>query len=246
MMRCLWMFTIAFTYATLNPAAAQCGTGAWESTLTGLQSARAAIAPEKHRNVHSRAECAHALAENVQAPAADCTACILEYARLLVDAATLQRRGFAAAKNSKVRTDYLKVEFQLRETLHHYLAGQSGDGPLAGIRSANLAEAGTCAEILATLAPEDRYPQKFHELAASTDASWLGPSSRKSWAKAIRSCSNWDISTGENRANSAVIVALCASDCLNYLKDFVGAIPQRTSAIPFVPDLSQCSAAGGV
>jgi hypothetical protein len=242
-----WMLCLAVAMAAdcfSAPApAADCAGRSWPSTHLGLQQARAAIPAPSFTTIHTRARCARNIAKAVMPPDAGCTECVLEYSRLLTDVTAIQREGYSqtSTSNRKVRKEYLETEFAIRRDLHFFLMEMASAVALEQLAKLNIAYAGSCIELLAKLDPNGKQALLFHELATSVQQNdLLGPQSLRSWAKAVRSCDNWDISSGENRDDKGVRAMLCGPDCRSYLRQFTERVGPDQDGLPYVPQIKAC------
>lgn len=237
----LGLILAIFALCIAQSAAANCASTTWQSTYPGLQEARAAITAQRRPAIHTRARCARQIVEAIGQPDVSCAECVLEYARLLADVTAIQRLAFNQSGADDLRKQYLESEFDIRRNLHLYLAEAAHEVALERLAKLNIADAGSCIERLAKLDPNGKRALEFHELISSVQQDGLlGPQSLRSWAKAVRSCDRWDITSGENRDNQGVLAALCAPGCQSYLHDYNNRVASALKGLPYVPRMEAC------
>lgn len=182
----------------------------WEYSVASLQAARNLLKSPARQDVRSRINCGRQVLDALDRATLPegCAQCRREYARLLLDHIARLRalaEGSASANNRK---HYYEQEIATRQRFGEFLAS-SGDEELAkAYWSRNFEGLGDAME-------RAHFGQQYHEEALSASHSRImSDKSFKTWARAIRSCEEWDFASGPNRDMVGLRKSLlCEDEC---------------------------------
>ena len=180
-----------------------------------LQRARARIM-DSQKTQFERSECGQSAAIDAL-PFFDCGYCQKEVIGLFKDAAKMQRESALEYKSDQLSyISFLNDEIKIRVNLNLYFNNHSD---LIELQKVNLAE-------IADAYERTERGMEFHQYAsAQSGKDAFGVTPFVVWAKAIRSCSDWNFNAGKNRISTIQLRnAICVSACQSEYKKIESAL----------------------
>ena len=217
--RILLICVIAVAFMNESTLAASCSDFSVEYTKISLQNGRALV-KGKGKSTYDKVKCAETILSSPALNDVDtaCKECAFEYAGLLSDAAYYMRLVADNSVDRGVSEAYYEKELKTRQTLDEFLETSESDELNRKYFRINF-------EGIADDMEELKMGFDYRTLALSeSDRRNLSPKSFEIWARAVRSCNNWNFASS---FGSALLKNLCSEDC----EDDFRAIMQRSETV---------------
>jgi len=182
----------------------------WRPSVGELQEARARIKSNSLKNASARIKCAKPIVAALSGKTIDpaCALCEREYVALLKDVGRYARDAAEQSASLENKQKLYRYEIDVRQSLGAFLTTASDRTLFVKDWQSNFEALGDAMERIGS-------GSEFHRLALV--ASTRGQISQKSyetWARAIRSCQDWNFQSGRNRDLAGLKkVLLCVDEC---------------------------------
>ncbi|SFN31189.1 hypothetical protein SAMN05216289_11368 [Dokdonella immobilis] len=187
-----------------------CPIGDWTYSESSLQKARGRIKSTAHKSVSSRIQCGLAIDEAFDGAAVfpkECSACVREYVGFLLDMTQYERLAAEQTASAKSRSDYYESEIRTRRKLAEFLRALPQEDWTRATWTRNFEGLGDAMERM-----HDGHD--YHVAATLAADRDMSVKTFETWARAIRSCDEWDFVQGQNRDLPALKEALlCVDEC---------------------------------
>lgn len=222
-----------------------CGDRSWTYAVSSIQEARRRLNSTKIQLPSNRVLCAKAILDDpgLAQPDDECRRCAVEFVGLLSDSAVYMRQAAVATRDEENRQAFLDDEVKTRERLRDFLTEPAQRDIAPRYFESNLLALGDAMN-------RRKLARKYHEMMMGLDAvPNRNPELYRLWTRAIRSCSAWDFSSGDNLDRPKLRERLCDRACIEDFADFYQGLreaglitgDQAVRGLPPFPKLSDCT-----
>lgn len=185
----------------------------WEYNLPSIQEAARRIRHAVFRDDPlARADCIRIVLSSPGLSIIDpnCSECAGQFASLLSDSATFTRQAVPKLRTNDNKLAVLRREQVIRERLHDLILNDASNQLVRRYLERNFEEWGDSLESAGLYYGARDTAKTFHDLVLTQESvDWMTKKSIDTWARALRSCPEWNFRSGRDRDKAKLTDTLC-------------------------------------